>query len=332
MMINKLWLLEGAGYNPYENLAMESVLLQRLQPGECYLYLWQNKHTVVLGRNQDILAECHVQELEKDGGFAARRLSGGGAVYHDLGNLNFTMIMNSEDFDVATQDRVILEAVASLGIKAELTGRNDLTVEGRKFSGHAYYHHGGHSYHHGTIMLDVDTGQLAKYLNVSPLKLKAKGVKSVQSRVCNLVEFKPDISVKEMKVALGKAFGQVYKLKPEKLVLTDADRLLWLEEQVKLSSPEWLYGTAKVLDNSKEARFEWGTIRLDYSLNEAGDKIADIQIWTDSLEAELFQQLPRLLKGCRLEEEKLLAVISMADGAGPKLAEDIIGMLIEEAR
>lgn len=327
-MIDKLFIIEGDGNNPHRNLALEAVLLKRLQPGECYLYLWQNKHTVVIGRNQNALAECHVQQLEQDGGFLARRLSGGGAVYHDLGNLNFTIIMNTEDFDVEKQTCVILKAVQLQGLQAEKNGRNDLTVEGKKFSGHAYYHHAGRSYHHGTVMMNVDMSQLPKYLNVSPLKLRAKGVQSVQSRVCNLTDLNPQISVAAMKESLREAFCQVHGLPVGELELTEADRAFWRSEEAKMSAPEWLYGEAKVLDFSKEMRFDWGTVRMDYTLSGDKQSVRELQLWTDGLEAEFLQEVPGLLQGCSMERDAILARLSMSDEANPRIADDIAAMLL----
>lgn len=329
-MINKLWFIRGEGNNPYHNLALEAVLLNRLQPGECYLYLWQNKHTVVLGRNQNILAECHVQQLQQDGGHVSRRLSGGGAVYHDLGNLNFTMIMATKDFDIQRQDAVILQAMSLLGLQAEVTGRNDLTIAGRKFSGHAYYHNGGRSYHHGTIMVNVDTENMVKYLNVSPLKLQAKGVQSVRSRVGNLVDFKPGITVAQVEEALQRAFGMTYKRNVGKLMLSQADLALWQQEEQKMQSEAWLYGEEKILDFSRECRFNWGTIRLDYTLSQDKQSLAEMQLWSDGLEAEFLQQVPAALKGCAFDHDKMLARLSMADGAKPRIAEDIISMLMPQ--
>ncbi len=327
-MIDKLFIIEGDSNNPHHNLALEAVLLKRLQPGECYLYLWQNKHTVVIGRNQNALSECHVQQLEQDGGFLARRLSGGGAVYHDLGNLNFTMIMNSGDFDTDRQTSVILKAVQLQGLNAEKNGRNDLTIEGKKFSGHAYYHHDGRSYHHGTLMMNVDTSQLPKYLNVSPLKLRAKGVQSVQSRVCNLADLNPHITVAAMKEGLREAFCAVYGLPVRELELTEADRELWQSEEARMSAPEWLYGDAKVLDFSKEMRFGWGTVRMDYSLSEDKQSVQELQLWTDGLEAEFLQEVPGLLRGCSMKRDSILARLSMSDEASPRIADDIASMLV----
>ncbi|NTV79180.1 MAG: hypothetical protein HGA25_08620 [Clostridiales bacterium] len=131
-----------------------------LDTGSCLLYLWRNGNTVVIGRNQTCWKEGRVKEIEAEGGFLARRLSGGGAVYHDEGNLNFTFVMKRRDYDLERQTEVILQGVSLLGIMAERTGRNDLTVGGRKFSGNAFYSTGKVHYHHGTILL---SSNMSKY-------------------------------------------------------------------------------------------------------------------------------------------------------------------------
>ncbi|WP_205124845.1 lipoate--protein ligase family protein, partial [Akkermansia muciniphila] len=182
----KPYFVAAPGTDPVENLALEAALLEQVLEGECILYLWQNQCTLVIGRNQNCQRECRLQLLEGDGGTLVRRLSGGGAVYHDLGNLNFTFLAREPVFHVAKQLSVILQAVQSLGINAQVSGRNDLTIEGRKFSGNAFYQMGERRYHHGTILVDVDGAKLKRYLNVSPEKLRSKGVQSVQSRVCCL--------------------------------------------------------------------------------------------------------------------------------------------------
>ena len=137
-MITKASFLLTQETNPYKNLALEEFLLMNCQPGECILYLWQNRNTVVIGRNQNCWKECNVSQLEKDGGFLVRRLSGGGAVYHDMGNLNFTFLVRKEDYNVDRQMNVIIRAMQLLGIHAEKTGRNDITADGRKFSGNCH--------------------------------------------------------------------------------------------------------------------------------------------------------------------------------------------------
>ena len=137
-MINRLSYFISSSTNPYLNLAVEEYLLETVKPNQLILYLWQNERTVVIGKNQNAWKECRFQELEADGGHLARRLSGGGAVFHDLGNLNFTFLIPSSDYDLSKQMSVILEAVRSLGIDAQKSGRNDVTVDGKKFSGNAF--------------------------------------------------------------------------------------------------------------------------------------------------------------------------------------------------
>ena len=164
-MIRRLLVCRSGGTDPYENLALEEALLSRVGEGELILYLWQNARTVVIGRNQNPWKECRTALLAKEGGHLARRLSGGGAVFHDLGNLNFTFLMSAEDYDLPRQLTVIERACQSLGIPAQRSGRNDLLAEGRKFSGNAFYKHNGKAYHHGTLMVDVDLEKVQRYLS-----------------------------------------------------------------------------------------------------------------------------------------------------------------------
>lgn len=142
-MLRHICFHAARGIDPYENLAVEAALLESVAPDACVLYLWQNRKTVVLGRNQNAWRECKVEALRRDGGCLARRLSGGGAVFQDLGNLNFTFLLPADAFDVAKQQEVILRAVACEGVRAARTGRNDIETGGRKFSGNAFYHADG---------------------------------------------------------------------------------------------------------------------------------------------------------------------------------------------
>ena len=211
-MIEQLTYIETDNTHPYKNLAVEEYLLLHCREKECILYLWQNQNTVVAGRNQNVWKECLVSRLEQDNGHIVRRLSGGGAVYHDLGNLNFTFLVRKENYDVSKQLDVILKAVQKLGIAAEKSGRNDILADGRKFSGNAFYEKGNYCYHHGTLMVNVNMEDLSKYLTVSKEKLKSKGVDSVRSRVVNLSEYVPELSIDLLKEKLREAFGEVYGL------------------------------------------------------------------------------------------------------------------------
>ena len=220
-MIDKLYIYNSTCVDPYFNIATEKLLLESVEENACILYLWQNQNTVVIGRNQNAWVECRTSLLEEDGGKLARRLSGGGAVFHDVGNLNFTFLMRDEDFDVDRQLSVIQEACASFGLSAEKSGRNDLLVQGYKFSGNAFYHTQGHAYHHGTLLIDADMEKLSRYLTPSKAKLEAKGVASVRSRVTNLKLLSPCITCEMMARQMEKAFEKVYGHDAEKIVLSE---------------------------------------------------------------------------------------------------------------
>lgn len=303
-MITSLYFIESDSYSPYENLALEAYLLEHVQEGECILYLWQNENTVVVGRNQNAHNECKIEELLAEGGHIVRRLSGGGAVYHDIGNLNFTFLMPNDDYDMEKQTEVILRAVKKLSIKAERNGRNDLTIDGKKFSGHAYYHTKKNSYHHGTIMVNVNQEKLAKYLKVSMLKLQDKGVKSVQSRVTNLTEFNSNLRIPLLKETLCEAFSEVYQKEIVQLKVKELNQKELKSLVDMFSSEEWIYGKKEQFEYCKEARFPWGTIRIEYSLkNEIIEKCA---VWTDGLQADFLSRVPDWLKGAKYDRDMLL--------------------------
>ena len=205
MEYNKL-LYMSMSMDPWYNLATEEALFDKYGEDNIVFYLWRNHNTVVVGRNQNALNECKCDVLESNGGKLARRITGGGAVFHDEGNLNFTFIMPKDVYNVKRQLKVILNAVRSFGIEAEFTGRNDLTVNDRKFSGNAFCIRNSKAFHHGTILMATDMSKLSDYLKVSKDKIKSKGVKSVKSRVVNLSSLNPEINVSNMKTALIKAF------------------------------------------------------------------------------------------------------------------------------
>lgn len=232
---------ESPGCDPYRNLAIEEQLLDQCGEGPV-LYLWQNERTVVIGRNQEARRECRAELLEAEGGRLARRLSGGGAVYHDLRNLNFSFLARRADYDVPKQLKVVCRAVESFGLRAVFSGRNDLEIDGRKFSGSAFFERGDKCCHHGTVMIDVDRAALDRYLTVPESKLAGKGITSVQSRVTNLRELLPDVTVEKVKAALLAAFEQVYGEKARQLDLSvlDGDRLA--AGEARFRDREWIYG------------------------------------------------------------------------------------------
>ncbi len=296
-MIKHLMIYRSPSLDPYFNIAVEKHLLETVQQNYCILYLWQNQNTVVIGRNQNAWVECRTSLLEEEGGKLARRLSGGGAVFHDIGNLNFTFLVCDEDYDVDRQLSVIQAACAMLGLQVEKSGRNDLLVQGQKFSGNAFYHSQGHAYHHGTLLIDANIEKLSRYLTPSKAKLEAKGVASVRSRVTNLKALVPELTCEIMAEHMENAFAQVYGLTPEYITLNN-DALCTIETYAaELGNWEWLYGPRLPFSFSCEARFTWGSISLQLQV-ESGC-VHTAQIYSDAMEWELANSVSKALTGCR---------------------------------
>lgn len=306
-MIQKLAVYVSTSTNPYENLAVEEYLTFHTEPDECILYLWQNAHTVVIGRNQNCWKECKVAELEASGGHLVRRLSGGGAVYHDMGNLNFTFCMKKDEADVGRQLQVIAEAVSLFGLHAERTGRNDVAIDGRKFSGNAFFDSQGSYYHHGTLLLHVDTASMSLYLNPSREKLESKGVDSVRSRVVNLADLCPDITVDPMKNAMIHAFSKVYGLNvtPFQESRFDLDELKRMKE--RFDSWEWKYGQKIPFTNRLGKRFSWGEAELALKVNQG--LIEEALLSSDSMEADWFDGIGPQFCGCPYESQAICEIL-----------------------
>lgn len=296
-MIQSLQYHEGTGFDPYYNIATEKYLMDHVQPGCCILYLWQNKNTVVIGRNQNAWTECRTELLESEGGFLARRLSGGGAVFHDLGNLNFTFIMSDEDYDLDRQFTVIQQACAKAGIHVVRSGRNDLLAGECKFSGNAFYHSNGHAYHHGTLLVNADMEKLSRYLTPSKAKLQAKGIQSVRSRVVNLQTLAPSLTIDALKQYLIHAFSEVYGISATPVQLTTDDIREIMHSAAELGSWDWLYGKRLPFSFSCGSRFAWGEIELQ--LQVASGLIQSVRVYSDAMDWSIADDLSTALTGCR---------------------------------
>ena len=186
-------LLVAPGSDPYINLAAESLLLR--EAAEPTLYLWVNSPSVIVGVNQNILKEADAEYLRSNGVSVVRRTTGGGAVYHDLGNLNYSFIIPNSIYSVERQNRVISDALRNFSVEAHFSGRNDLVVGVRKVGGAAYKKSVPNSLHHGTLLVNLDIGAATAALTPAPEKLESKGVDSVKSRIANLSEFSDAVNV-----------------------------------------------------------------------------------------------------------------------------------------
>lgn len=286
--------------NPYVNLALEEQLTFNVKEDECILYLWQNANTVVIGKNQNAWKECNVSLLEEAGGKVARRMSGGGAVFHDMGNLNFTFCARRKNFNKDRQTKVILEALNLLGIKAVRNGRNDLLINERKFSGHAYFYFKDFCYHHGTLMFDVDKEDAGKFLNVSKAKLESKGVDSVKSRIINIKDVKEDITLDALRAALVKAFEHEYGGLAIPFEASTVEQKL----SDKYSSFDWIFGREIPFSNEFSNKFQWGEVSVRLMISEG--IISECKCFTDALDVEIAESIEKYLIGRKYSKADIL--------------------------
>lgn len=312
-MIEKLLFITSECRDPFRNLAFEEYLTLHTEPGEMALYLWKNRDTIVFGRNQDILAECRAADFQRSGGRVVRRLSGGGTVYHDEGNLNFTFAVRHADYDVRRQLEVILGAVRKLGVRADFSGRNDLVAENRKFSGNAFYRSGDFHYHHGTLLIDSDMGRMSEYLTVDPEKLRSRGVRSVSGRVVNLAELVPGLTTEKLISELCLSLESVYGRKAELLSLDNRSlpagrpsdprfSMTELESALErgadfFSSDRWNFGTKIRSDLTAEARYDWGSLRVVLEVEEG--KIKDCRIYSDGMDPDVTAKAQEAITGIK---------------------------------
>lgn len=336
----RLRVLHSLSHNPWFNLAVEDCIFRQLPADQCVLFLWQNADTVVIGRSQNPWKECNTRVMERDGVKLARRQSGGGAVFHDLGNTCFTFMAGKPGYDKVVSTGIILESLRSLGISAAASGRNDIVVEvgdsTRKVSGSAYKETSDRGFHHGTLLLHSDLGRLADYLNPDPKKLQSKGVSSVVSRVANLGDFLPGIDHERMSDAVREAFfahygtrAHIEYISPEQM--PDLPRF---EEQFAFqSSWQWNFGDAPSFTHVMDERFPWAGIELHFDVDRGGH-ISRAKVFTDSMNPTPLEDLETRLPGTLYQPEALAAVLAEWQDVFsdmPELAE-VAHWLVEQLR
>jgi len=294
--MDRLQVVISNQYNPFLNRAVEQYLTDHQEEGTVTMYLWKNQQTVVIGYNQNPYSECNVQLLLDEGGHLMRRGTGGGAVYHDLGNINFSFIADKSLYDVRKQLSVIQDALLTYGLHTEISGRNDITYDGRKFSGNAFAKGQRNNLHHGTILIKTDGVMMQRYLIVDKAKLMKNGVKSVASRVINLSEAVPDLTSENIKQPLIASFEKVYGGQAEML---DFDTFINNAEvqaiREHISSHGFLFGRWEQFKTTKKARFPWGGVEISLKIDEAQSIITEAQIASDCLEPETIDQAEKML-------------------------------------
>ena len=323
--------IESPSTDPALNLALEQVVFDRLPRDREYCMLWQNDNAVIVGRNQNTAEEINAEEIRRRGVRVVRRLSGGGAVYHDLGNINFTFVVDAGEaagIDLRVFCLPVVAALQSLGVTAEISGRNDMTVEGKKFSGNAQYRKNGRVMHHGTIMFDCDLDVVGKVLQPQGEKLSSKGVASVRSRVTNLRPWLPEgLTLKEFWQVLRKYLGQ----NGPDYHLTEADMAAARQlRETRYATWDWNYGVSPGYRTQKSRRFEGcGTVKL--YLDTKKGRITGLESRGDYFGDENIEDLRRALTDCPLEEASLrtaLAGVDVDRFYHGLTAEDLISLLL----
>ena len=280
--------LESPSRDPYFNLALEEYVFERMDKSKSYFLLWQNDNTIVVGKYQNTAEEIDQAYVDAHHIRVARRLSGGGAVYHDRGNLNFTFIVDRADapgLNFKVFVRPVVEALARFGVHAAFTGRNDLTIDGMKFSGNAQYARRGRLLHHGCIMLDSNLTSVADALRVKEAKFDSKAVKSVRSRVTTINAHAPaPISMEDFKGALKECAMASGELEPCTLTEEDLAAIRKLRDE-KYATWAWNYGCSPAYDMRREMKFPAGLVTAH--LSAEGGKIKAVRFYGDFFGGEL---------------------------------------------
>jgi len=315
--MNKLRIFISSVTDPWFNLATENWIFRDMDPAVKILFLWRNQETVVIGRYQNPWVECNLEQMERDNVLLARRQSGGGAVFHDLGNTNFTFLTGVDAYDKQVNNQVIINALSTFGIQAYASGRNDILVddlgdgEGRKISGSAFKQTKDRAFHHGTLLINANLTKLSNYLNPPVKKLEAKGIKSVRARVANLENFAPQINHEHLSEAIIHSFCQHYGTKCEVEYL-DYDFLKGIsslnEYYQSLKDWNWRFGETPAFSHHLEERFEWGG--MDVHLDVLKGIIRDCKIYSDSLHPEMIEQIMQAFTQTNYNQQSIAQTIT----------------------
>ena len=298
--------IEVSTTDPAFNLALEEYVFEKMPRDREYFLTWRNDNAIIIGRHQNTAAEINEEYVKEKHIKVVRRLSGGGAVYHDLGNLNFTFIVDAQPgqkVDLRKFCQPIADTLCSLGAKATVDGRNDILIDGKKVSGNAQYVRQGRVMHHGTILFDSDMSVLGQALIPDPTKAQAKGVKSVRSRVTNVRPcLARDMTLEEFRMALSSALMSDGF---ERYELTDAD-IARIEEikRNRYAQQEWNYGFCQPGALVRKKRVE-GCGTLEARITMKNDLIADVTFCGDYFSTLPPEELTGLLVGLPLTEEAL---------------------------
>lgn len=300
--------------DPAFNLAAEEYIFEALPKDRMYLLLWQNENAIIIGKHQNTLAQINTDFVSRKNIQVVRRLSGGGAVYHDMGNLNFTVIADAEGegINFTRFCDMVIAALGKAGIRAERNGRNDMVIDGKKFSGNAQYIKNGRVMHHGTLLFDSDMTVLSQALHVDPEKIRSKGIQSVRSRVTNIRPLLPvDMTLPQFRALLLESILEQYPGQALELTEADLSAIRKIKEN-RYDTWQWNYGLSPQCTMKKAARIEGcGTV-------EAYLTVTHGILQTVCLRGDFFgdpQPLENRLTGVALRRQALEEALSDVDAA-----------------
>lgn len=304
--------IKGISNDPAFNLAFEEYIMEHAKTGEKYFLLWQNDNAIIIGKHQNTIEEINQEYVREHGIRVVRRPSGGGAVYHDMGNVCFTFIEEREDnkpFDFHGFTQPVIDVLATMGVKAEFNSRNDLAIDGRKFSGNAQLIKKGWVLHHGTLLFDSNLDVVKDALNVKPDKIQSHGTKSVRNRVTNIKEYMTeDFTVQEFMERL-EAFMKEYNKgeMTEQVLSPEQIQEIQNLRDTKYGTWEWNYGESPKYELRKDRRFEGGGISI--RMNVSKGKIDAIKFFGDFFGNGDIADLENALIGVQMELEHIQNVL-----------------------
>ena len=327
--------IENYSNDPRYNLAFEEYCFKNLPRDEDYILLWINGPAIIIGKNQNTLEEVNSEYVKENNINVVRRITGGGAVYHDLGNLNFSIITNADGssvIDFKKYNLSILEALKKLGVECELSGRNDITIDGKKFSGIAQSIWKDRVLNHGTLLFDTKLDVLSKALNVKQDKIESKGVKSVKSRVTNIKDYlNVDVDIDEFRQVLVKSVLKTDDVQSNILKLSDQE-LAEIDKlfEEKYSTWDWNYGHSPTFNYKNYRRFPFGAIEV--RLEVKNGNINECKIYGDFFGTKDIEKLEEKIRGLKYERDFLqnaLKEVNLKEYFGDISLDDFLNLLTE---
>ncbi|MCY7185471.1 lipoate--protein ligase [Streptococcus gallolyticus] len=302
-------------HNPAYNVALEAYAFRELLAEDELFILWINEPTIVIGKHQNAIEEINKTYTDEHGIHVVRRLSGGGAVYHDLNNLNYTIISNKSQegaFDFKTFSQPVIETLADLGVTATFTGRNDLEIDGKKFCGNAQAYYKGRMMHHGCLLFDVDMTVLGNALQVSKDKIESKGVKSVRARVTNILDELPEkMTVEAFSNQLLNKMKESYPDMTEYVFSDDELKNIQALADQQFGTWDWTYGKAPEYTIKRSVRYPAGKITTYANVEKS--VIKGMKLYGDFFGIKDVADIEQVLIGLRYEYPDVLAKLQTID-------------------